>query len=150
MVLAAIALLCLAAVYWFLHGNESKHGTHRHKKHQRGQGALHNPYRAASICPGGGACVEATALGDKRFLLAQTPRMPLRECDAAKCECRYVRHEDRRVREDRRSPFCLQTDLHGVAGRSEHRIAGYCRRSSDSSSSAAASDFNYKDMKWAH
>ena len=148
MVLITIALLFLAAAFWFLHGNDGKHETHIHKKSQAAQG-LHNPYRAASICPGGCACAEARSLDDIRFLLEQAPRMPLRECDAAKCECRYVRHEDRRVREDRRSPFCLQTDLHGVAGRSENRVPGYCRRRSDSPSSAAASDFQHEDFSWA-
>jgi hypothetical protein len=150
MVLVAIALLCLAAIFWLLHGNGGKQEAPRHKKTQQGQDATHKPYRAASICPGGCACAEATSLGDKRFLLAQTPKMPLHECDAAKCECRYVRHEDRRIREDRRSPFCLQTDLHAVAGMSEHRVIGFARRSSDSTSSAAASDFQYKEAKWAH
>ena len=150
MIFVAIALVCLATAYWFLRSNKkSKHDTHRHKKPQLSQGP-HNPYRAASICPGSCACTEATAMGDQRFLLEQMPQMPLRECNVAKCECRYVRHEDRRVRDDRRSPFCLQTDLHVVAGNSEHRVAGWCRRGSDSSSSGGASDFQYKDMKWAH
>jgi hypothetical protein len=151
MVVIAITLACLATAVFFFHSNgkHSQHATASSKKSQR-RVSSHNRYRAASIIPGGCACAEATSLGDKRFLLDQTPRMPLRECDAAKCACRYVRHEDRRVRDDRRSPFCLQTDLHRVAGKSEHRITGYCRRSSDSTSSAAASDFEYKDMKWAH
>ena len=149
MVIVALALVFLAATFWFLHGNDGKYEARRQKKSQSGQGQ-HNPYRAASISPGGCACTDATSLADKRFLLEQAPRMPLRECDAAKCDCRYVRHDDRRVNDDRRAVFCLQTDLYEMAGKSDKRVTGYSRRQSDSCFFAAASDFQYKDIKWVN
>ena len=76
--------------------------------------------------------------------------MPLGECDAEKCDCKFVRHEDRRMSDDRRAVFCLQTDLYEMAGKPDKRVSGHGRRQSDSCASAAASDFQYKDIKWAN
>jgi hypothetical protein len=148
MVLIAITLACIAASFLVFQSN-GKHEAASNKKSQR-CGSIKNPYRAASIGAGGCACAEAKSLENKRFLIQQTPGMPLRECDAKKCDCRYVRHDDRRVGEDRRAAFSLQTDLYEMAGRSKNRVTGYSRRRSDSSCFAAASDFQYKNIKWAH
>jgi hypothetical protein len=50
-------------------------------------------------------CDAARTLGDKRFLSAEAPPLPLPGCDRGRCECRYVHHEDRRVGDERRMPF---------------------------------------------
>jgi len=50
-------------------------------------------------------CDAARKLGDKRFLSAEAPPLPLPGCDSGRCECRYVHHEDRRVGDERRMPF---------------------------------------------
>jgi hypothetical protein len=50
-------------------------------------------------------CDAARKLGDKRFLSAEAPPLPLPDCDRGRCECRYVHHEDRRVGDERRMPF---------------------------------------------
>jgi len=55
-----------------------------------------NPYHAVSIAPGVGACDAVLALGDKRFLSREAPRLPLPGCGTANCACRYQHHEDRR------------------------------------------------------
>ena len=150
MSIIAISLVCLAAAYWFFNAKRKKQ-SHRAKLPSRAQGPAnrHSRYQAASINYGGCACSAVKAIGDKRFLAEQAPRVPLTECNAARCDCKYVRHEDRRIREDRRAIYCLQTDLHSVAGEAEQRAPGSCRRTTDSFT-AAASDYEYKDVKWAN
>jgi hypothetical protein len=61
-----------------------------------------NPFHAVSINPGPRCCQAAKALTGVRFLSAQAPRLPLPQCEAGTCECKYLHHEDRRA-DDRRA-----------------------------------------------
>jgi hypothetical protein len=71
-----------------------------------------NPYHAVSIAPSlGNSCRAATRHAGKRFLSEEAPTLPLPECTAAQCTCRYQHHEDRRSG-SRRS-----ADVAGSAGR---------------------------------
>lgn len=71
-------------------------------------------YRAISICCEKHACAEAIASQGKRFLLKESPQLPLAGCNAATCGCRYEHHDDRRSEEDRRLRFGLSNELHCV------------------------------------
>lgn len=71
-------------------------------------------YHAVSIKFAQSACAAARDLSGRRFLATAAPRLPLPECDAANCECRFTHHKDRRTGKDRRSPFASG----GVAGAS--------------------------------
>lgn len=62
-------------------------------------------FHAVSIRAGANACAAAKALLGERFLSAEAPSIPLPNCDASKCECRFQHHADRRSGKDRRSPF---------------------------------------------
>lgn len=62
-------------------------------------------FRAVSIRPGEQCCEAARQFGHMRFLCAKAPRLPVPECDAASCECRYVHFTDRRSGEDRRGTY---------------------------------------------
>jgi len=62
-------------------------------------------YHAVSIKYGPTACNAAKALAGVRFLSTEAPRLPLPECDAGECQCRFAHHPDRRSNRDRRSPF---------------------------------------------
>jgi len=62
-------------------------------------------YHAVSIKHGTRACAAAQTLAGRRFLSNAAPRLPLPECDAPECSCRFVHHDDRRSGKDRRSPF---------------------------------------------
>ena len=149
MTIIAIILVFLTGAFWLFKakGNTRSSrvkrpiGVHR-------SGNPHNRYQAASINYGGCACSAVKAIGEKRFLAEQAPPVPLSECNAERCDCKYVRHADRRIRDDRRAVYCLQTDLHAVSGEAESRNPSGYRRETDSFTSAA-SDFNYKDFKWA-
>ena len=74
-----------------------------------------NPYRATSIVCGENACAEAKTIDGKRFLVDDTPQLPLSLCDAERCDCKYAHHEDRRDDDggDRRGPdTSLRTTLY--------------------------------------
>lgn len=62
-------------------------------------------YHAVSIDFESQACAAAKAMDGRRFLSTAAPRLPLPECDAPECRCRFVHHKDRRSGRDRRSPF---------------------------------------------
>lgn len=53
------------------------------------------------------ACDAVKRFEEMRFLSGKAPEIPVQGCDAAKCSCRYVHHEDRR-HSDRRSPVAYQ------------------------------------------
>lgn len=62
-------------------------------------------YHAVSIKFEANACDAAKAMTGRRFLATAAPRLPLPECDALECRCRFAHHDDRRSGKDRRSPF---------------------------------------------
>jgi len=62
-------------------------------------------FHAVSLKFASNACDAAKNMKGRRFLSGAAPRIPLPNCDAAECRCRFVHHKDRRSAEDRRSPF---------------------------------------------
>jgi hypothetical protein len=62
-------------------------------------------FRAVSIRPGEGSCEAARQFGKMRFLCTKAPRLPVPECTAATCNCRYVHYADRRSGQDRRARY---------------------------------------------
>jgi hypothetical protein len=62
-------------------------------------------FRAVSIRPGENSCEAARQFGRMRFLCAKAPRLPVPECTAATCTCRYVHFADRRSGQDRRATY---------------------------------------------
>lgn len=56
------------------------------------------PFQAISIFRGATACVPAKRFADYRFLAKDAPQLPLPGCTmASTCQCRYLKHKDRRV-----------------------------------------------------
>ena len=81
-----------------------------------------NPYRAVSIKCGKGACKSAKSVEGKRFLLGRISGLPLPECSASVCNCKFSHHEDRRIDDDsRRIPSGMKTDLYAQHGNTERR-----------------------------
>lgn len=62
-------------------------------------------FRAVGIRPADESCEAARQFGNMRFLCAKAPRLPLPECTAATCNCRYVHFSDRRTGLDRRATY---------------------------------------------
>lgn len=142
MKLLGIILLLLAAGYLFgllrrkpetspsVGRVTSKPAKNRQKKVQK----VEHPFSAKSIAPGESACAAVLAIGDKRFLDADRdiPVLPLHNCDASRCKCTYVQHEDRRqYNEDRRHPSSLHSELYNSEGNNERRQRKRGRRKTD-------------------
>ncbi|HEU4653614.1 MAG TPA: hypothetical protein VFS47_06485 [Steroidobacteraceae bacterium] len=62
-----------------------------------------NPYHAVSIIPGVASCASAHRFAGTRYLSKQAPRLPLPNCDAPECTCRFKHHNDRRAGPRRRA-----------------------------------------------
>ncbi|HWM29280.1 MAG TPA: hypothetical protein VNQ14_12535 [Woeseiaceae bacterium] len=75
------------------------------KAESRDTARLKADFHAVSIRPGAFACKAARELEGERFLSGTAPRIPLPDCDASDCSCRFAHHDDRRAGDDRRSPF---------------------------------------------
>ncbi len=90
--------------------------------------AFGNPYHCVAIRHRDSACAAAKRLSGQRFLSKEAPRLPLPECDAAACHCRYVHFEDRRQGDERRDVAPTAQRLAGSYGGPERRFGGERRR----------------------
>ena len=69
----------------------------------RKSGSDAGAYRAVAIVTDlAGGCSACEQQLGRRYLMSAAPSLPLKNCDAAQCQCRYVRYADRReeVRRD--------------------------------------------------
>jgi len=55
-----------------------------------------NTYAAVSVACGERACFRAEAISGIRFLVDEAPRLPMSDCAAETCTCRYFHFRDRR------------------------------------------------------
>ena len=89
-------------------------------------------YHAVSLHYSENACDAAKSMTGRRFLASAAPRLPLPECDALECRCRFTHHADRRSGKDRRSPFSPATMSGGTGTfRTERRERKDRRKSAD-------------------
>ncbi len=66
--------------------------------------ALAKPsYRCVKIEAGSTACQHIQVLVAKPILVDDAPRLPLLDCSVAQCDCKFIRYDDRRSGEDRRT-----------------------------------------------
>ena len=94
-------------------------------------GATTSAHHAVSISISGNACKAARELAGRRFLAAAAPRLPLTDCDALECSCRFVHHKDRRSGKDRRSPFAPSGFGSGSGQFEKEMRSGKDRRTGD-------------------
>ena len=59
-------------------------------------------WHAVAIVAPSTACAAARECKGKRYLSSEAPQLPLAQCDAARCHCKYRHFEDRRSAERRR------------------------------------------------
>ena len=89
-------------------------------------------YHAVSLRYSSNACDAAKSMTGRRFLASAAPRLPLPECNAPECRCRFVHHTDRRTGKDRRSPFSPATMSGGTGTfKAERRQKKDRRKSAD-------------------
>lgn len=78
-------------------------------------------FRSVVIETGMNACQSAQDLNNQSILMAEASALPLGNCDAEKCNCRYLRYDDRRRDKRRNSAFfpeqTIQDDM-----QSKHNI----------------------------
>ena len=60
-----------------------------------------NRFHAVTIYSPPNACPSARMLGSTKFLAKEAPRLPLDNCTAPQCQCRYEHYDDRRADERR-------------------------------------------------
>jgi len=143
MLVISLILIAMIVTYWFITVRSTTKP--KRKKVPRTDYQQH-PYHAVSIRHSGCACSSVTAVGDRRFLAEKVPNFPLPSCDAPRCDCRYVHHNDRRE-DGRRALYSLNSDFHILAGHTERRHRKG-RRQSDHGTDLA-SDFDFKNTKWS-
>ncbi|QSX32899.1 hypothetical protein JYB87_14285 [Shewanella avicenniae] len=101
-------------------------------KAQKSTAKSRNPYHAVSIMSDKECCNAAVEIEGKRFLSADAPILPLKQCSAATCRCRYEHFEDRRVvGSDRRLDYGITHDLYGAFGEVNRRDRPQGRRATD-------------------
>jgi hypothetical protein len=85
-------------------------------------------FHAVAINCDDSACDAAKALLGKRFLSDEAPHLPLDDCTAPACECRFRHYADRRNPKNRRSQFSAGIGDTGVH-KQEERTGNKDRRS---------------------
>jgi len=152
MIITTIIILLITAAYWLLR-SPGNHGRKTKKVRStpstiRSAPSTRSPYQATSISFKRCGCTAVMAIGKTRFLTSGTvPKLPLAECSATTCDCRYVRHQDRRSTQgDRRAIYSLQTDLYTLGTESERRVK-MGRRQSDRSNDGVAG-LQYGNFEW--
>ena len=85
------------------------------------------PFQAVSIHRGLQCCQLAKRFSEHRFLVRDAPALPLSGCSMREtCQCRYLKHKDRRSEPRRLIDFGLSTQLfdgrerRGRGGRRSH------------------------------
>jgi hypothetical protein len=91
---------------------------HPDTKPPRKPAALPRAWHAVTIVTNEQCCPAARARADCRYLSKEAPALPLPECDAPRCECKY-RHFDDRRRKSRRG--AERTGMPGKAVEDERR-----------------------------
>lgn len=88
-------------------------------------------FKGASIQPGDKCCQAVRELTGKRFLVEETPRLPLERCDRiGECLCKYHNHPDRRADEGRRNVYGSMSAVGEIGMSDSNKRTGMDRRAS--------------------
>jgi hypothetical protein len=89
------------------------------------------PYHAISCSSGTGNCEAVEALKGQRFLVEDTPQLPLEACTSERCKCKYLHHQDRRDNDDdRRALYGIKSEFYEYTSKQDRRVKRG-RRASD-------------------
>jgi hypothetical protein len=88
--LAAAFALAIGGFFWLRTRQRPKVGTGRPEQPAAAQ------FAGVELHCRADACAAAKALRGQRVLAADASALPLPDCDAARCECRYRKRTDRR------------------------------------------------------
>ena len=91
--IAAVSFIVTLAVLWHQFKlRDRTRGPSRLKLLRSGTSV----FRSVGIDTGNECCEAARSLSGKRLLQAEAPRLPLAQCNADQCQCRYIYFTDRR------------------------------------------------------
>ena len=94
--LSVMVLAAIAVVYWYRLKPVVRPSTETRLKS--------NPFHAVAVSCPKNACAAARKLEAKRFLAKEAPPLPMPNCTAKNCGCRFTHYADRRD-EQRRESF---------------------------------------------
>jgi len=100
-----LLLLALLLVWLYVRRRQARTPAPPKSLSRSRHGNKDTAYHAIAIKFEPNACDAAKALAGSRFLAVSAPKLPLAECDAAECCCRFQHYDDRRSGNDRRTPF---------------------------------------------
>jgi len=99
-----IAIAILLGLLLFVRRNARKENV-RPDEHKKAATVKNTQFHAVSIRFAPDACEAAKKMEGRRFLSTAAPKIPLPDCDAAECKCRFKHHQDRRAGNDRRNAW---------------------------------------------
>ena len=130
-VTSLIAVLVLLVLLWFVRRNARKENV-RPDEHRKAATVKNTRFHAVSIRFTPNACQAAKNMEGRRFLSSAAPKIPLPDCDADVCECKFKHHADRRARSDRRNPWGQGLGGASTGNYPKEQRKGRDRRKSDS------------------
>jgi len=104
LVTSIVAIVALILLYLFVRRRGNSENVRPYQQQKTSVNPA-NKFHAVSIKFKNNACGAAKKMEGKRFLSSAAPRIPLPDCDALECSCRFVHHKDRRATDDRRNPY---------------------------------------------
>lgn len=125
-----VILLLLTAIWWLM--RKRRAGLSEVQKPAQRVKAKKTAYHAVSINFPSTACAAAKSMAGRRFLATAPPKLPLPDCDARECRCRFAHHDDRRSGKERRNPFAPGQTIVAAGSYKKEQRAGKDRRKADS------------------
>jgi len=110
-IIAILVLLALLVIVRRSHSAPNQRPPYRPRTQKTNSAQFH----AVSLKFTNNACDAARSMEGKRFISGAAPHIPLPDCDALKCHCRFVHHKDRRSGNERRNTW--GTNISGDTGR---------------------------------
>ena len=124
----ALALIALLLIWLWVRRRQAKQLEVALKADRTRSVSKNTAYHAVAIRADGNCCDAARRLQGTRFLSTEAPPLPLPDCDAAECTCRFAHYNDRRSGKDRRTPFGAGGFATGSGRYEEERREGKDRR----------------------
>ena len=129
-VLMIMILIIALVVWWYIRQRQPGEKT-RAKSTTRLRPSKSTAYHAVAIKFSKQGCSEAKALAGTRFLATEAPTLPLPNCKVNDCDCHFTHYDDRRLRNDRRSPFATSISTDGTGSYKKERRDRKDRRADD-------------------
>ncbi len=99
-----VGIAALVLVYIFARRKSTSENVRPDQRHKTPADSS-TKFHAVSIKFSPNACAAAREMDGRRFLSGAAPKIPLPECDALECKCRFIHHKDRRRHDERRNAY---------------------------------------------